>query len=146
MPPPLLPSISKRLKELIYKRLGDSSLKHNKSKLVDAALKLYVGCHCMINDNDDIAEGRANGTLCKVIAIKLHSDKIIGWKSYDGKKVFTANVNDVEYILLEHIAKTHKQKLVEASILKTKTKLVRSSENNNIQCQLKILEDELYII
>ena len=31
-------------------------------KQVDPALKLYVGCHCMIIDNDDISKGRANGT------------------------------------------------------------------------------------
>ena len=29
----------------------------------DPELKHYVGCHCMIIDNEDISKGRANGTL-----------------------------------------------------------------------------------
>jgi hypothetical protein len=42
------------LRNLIYSRLGDCHLK-DQQKMIDPALtlKLYVGCHCMINDNDE---------------------------------------------------------------------------------------------
>ncbi len=55
-------------------------------KQVDPALKLYVGCHCMIIDNDDISKGRANGTLCRVVGVKRKSDQPLKRKNYDGKK------------------------------------------------------------
>jgi hypothetical protein len=73
------------LRNLIYARLGDCHLKDQK-KMIDPALKLYVGCHCMINDNDDIKEGRANGTVCRVISIKRKNTSPLQWKNYDGKK------------------------------------------------------------
>ena len=42
---------------------------------VDPALKLYVGAHCLINDNEDIPKGRINGTLYRVVGIKLKPDQ-----------------------------------------------------------------------
>ena len=74
-------------------------------KQVDPALKIYVGCHCMIIDNDDISTGRANGTLRQVVGVKRKSDQPLRWKNYDGKKVYTTNVSDVEYVEFEHFPK-----------------------------------------
>ena len=74
-------------------------------KQVDPALKFYVGCHCMIIDNDDISKGRANGTLCRVVGVKRKSNQPLQWKNYDGKKVYTTNVSDVEYVEFEHFPK-----------------------------------------
>jgi hypothetical protein len=42
---------------------------------VDPALKLYVGDHCMIYDNEDIPKRRINGTLYRVVGIKLKPDQ-----------------------------------------------------------------------
>jgi hypothetical protein len=55
-------------------------------KHVDPALKLYVGAHCMINDNEDISKGWANWTFCRVIGIKRKTNQPLEWKNYDGKK------------------------------------------------------------
>ena len=74
-------------------------------KQVNPALKLYVGCHCMIIDNDDISKGRANGTLCRVVGVKRKTDQPLRWKNYDGKKVYTTHVSDVEYVEFEHFPK-----------------------------------------
>ncbi len=58
-----------------------------------------------IVDNDDIYKGTANGTLCRAVGVKRKSDQPLKWKNYDGKKVYTINVSDVEYVEFEHFPK-----------------------------------------
>ena len=103
------------LRNVIYSRMGDCHLK-DEQKMIDPALKLYVGCHCMINDNDDIKEGRANGTVCRVVSIKRKNTTPLQWKNYDGKKVYTMNVRDIEYIEFEHFPKSKEQVKLEKEI------------------------------
>jgi hypothetical protein len=62
---------------------------------VDPALKLYVGAHCMINDNEDISRGRANQTLCRVVGIKRKSDQHLKWTKILWEKPYTMNVSNV---------------------------------------------------
>jgi len=101
--------IDSSLKTLIYSRLGDHNVREQ-NKCIDPALKLYVGAHCMINENDNVKEGRANGTMCRVIAIRPKKYiKELGWRNYNGKKVFYINANDVEYIEFEHYPPTPAQ-------------------------------------
>jgi hypothetical protein len=59
----------------------------------------------MINDNEDISKGRANGTLCRVIGIKRKTNQTLEWENYDGKKVYTTNVSEIEYVDFEHFPK-----------------------------------------
>ena len=66
---PLPNIITPKLRNKIYARCGDSDM-NDQHKQVDPALILSVGAHCMINDNEVISNGRANGTLCRVIGIK----------------------------------------------------------------------------
>jgi hypothetical protein len=84
--------------------------------MIDTALKIYKGCHCMINDNDDIKEGRANGTVCRVVSVKRKNKSPLQWKNYNGRKVFTMNVKDVQYIEFEHFPKTKEQKDLEEEL------------------------------
>jgi hypothetical protein len=56
----------------------------------------------MINDNDNIKEGRANGTLCRLVSIKRKTNNPLTWKNYNGRKVYTVNAKDVEYAEFEH--------------------------------------------
>jgi hypothetical protein len=74
-------------------------------KQVDPALKFYVGAHCMTNDNEGISKERANGTLYRVVGIKIKSDQPLKWKNYDGKKVYIMNVSVVEHVEFEHFPK-----------------------------------------
>ena len=97
---PLPAKLTSRLCNKIYAKCGDSDMK-DQQKNIDPALKLYVGAHCMIIDNDDISKGRANGTLCRVIGIRRKSNVPLKWKNYDGRKVFTVNVSDVEHVEFE---------------------------------------------
>ena len=57
----------------------------------------------MINSNDAIHEGRGNGTLCQGMKIKLKTNNSITVKDWDGYKVNTVSVHDVEYILCQHL-------------------------------------------
>ncbi len=82
---PLPAKVTPELRNKIYAWCGDSDMK-DQHKQVDPALKLYMGCHCMIIDNDDISKGRANGTLYRVVGMKRKSDQPLTWKNYDGKK------------------------------------------------------------
>ena len=54
--PPLPAKLTSRLCNKIYAKCGDSDMK-DQQKNIDPALKLYVGAHCMIIDNDDISKG-----------------------------------------------------------------------------------------
>ena len=88
----------------------------DQQKQIDPALKLYVGAHCMIIDNDDIAKGRANGTLCRVVGVKRNCNTPLQWKNYDDKKVYTANVNEIVYVEFEHFLKKIEQVKLENQI------------------------------
>ncbi len=67
---------------------------------------------------------RGNGTLCKVIGVKLkHNPQSYRWKNYYGKKVWTVNANDVEWVECEHINKTGTSVLLEAQIEQLKCTL-----------------------
>ena len=59
----------------------------------------------MIIDYDDLAKGRANGRLCRVVGVKRNCNTPLQWKNYDNKKVYTANVNEIEYVEFERFPK-----------------------------------------
>lgn len=88
--------------DAVFETCGDAQIQTNSKKRVDPALKWYPGIPLMITSNDDIKKGRANGTLCRGLKVKLKENMIPRWKNYDGKKVTTISVNDCEYMLCEH--------------------------------------------
>jgi hypothetical protein len=50
---------------------------------------------------------RVNGTICRVIGIKLKEEpQSYKLRSYYGRKVWTVNTSDVEWVQCEHINKT----------------------------------------
>ena len=60
--------------------------------------------------NDDLSKGRGNGTLCKCIKIKLKKGKRRRWKNWEGKKVWTASIDDVAWVEFEHFPEPPKGK------------------------------------
>ena len=100
----------------ICSNLSDFELRES-NKLVDPALKLYVGAHCMINSNDDVSNGIANGSLCRVVSIvRKNNNTPLRWRNYDGKKVYYINANEIEHVVFEHMPKTKKQVTLEKEL------------------------------
>jgi hypothetical protein len=63
----------------------------------------------MCIDNKHLKEKvpRGNGTLCQVLDVKLkHYAPSYKYKNYYGRKVWTVNATDVEWVECEHVNKT----------------------------------------
>jgi hypothetical protein len=76
---------------------------------IDLALCIHVGAHLICIDNKHLKDKvpRGNGTICRVIGIKLHEEpQSYNWKKYYGRKVWTVNASEVELVQCEHINKT----------------------------------------
>lgn len=70
---------------------------------IEPVLRTYPGCHHMCITNEDLDKGRGNGTLCKCLKVKLRRNGLERrWKNWDGKKLWTVSVDDVEWIEFEH--------------------------------------------
>ena len=54
----------------MFDNYGDADVKQG-TRHIDPVLKLYSGIPLMITTNKDHKKGRGNGTLCRVISIKL---------------------------------------------------------------------------
>ena len=79
-------------------------------KCIDPALCLYIGAYliCIIK-NDFLKEKvpRGNGTLCRLVSIKMKDDAPPRqWKNYHGKKVWTVCAKDCKWMEVEHVIKT----------------------------------------
>ena len=136
--PPIRVRIDPMLKSLVYSRLGDDDVREL-NKPIDPALKLYVGAHCMINENDNVKEGLANGTMCRVVSIKRKSNEKMEWRNYDGRKVFYLNATDVEYIEFEHYPPSPEQKKILDELIELNA---HEKTNQNIQ-HATVLENKL---
>ncbi len=61
-----------------------------RTKHIDLALCIYVGAHLKCIDNKHLKDKvpRGNGTICRVIGIKLKEEpQSYKWKKYYGRKV-----------------------------------------------------------
>ncbi len=68
------------------------------TKNIDPALCIYIGAYLICIDNKHLKDKvqRGNGTLCKVLSVKLRENaSSYTWKNYYGKKVWTVS-KDVE--------------------------------------------------
>jgi hypothetical protein len=76
------------------------------SKHIDPALCIYIGAYLICIDNKHLTAKvpRGNGTLCRVLGVKLKDDaQSYKCKNYYGKKVWTVNAADVEWVECEHV-------------------------------------------
>jgi hypothetical protein len=79
------------------------------TKHIDLPLCLYLGACLMCIDNKHLKDKvpRGNGTLCRVLDVKLkHNAPSYKCKNYHGRKVWTVNATDVEWLECEHVHKT----------------------------------------
>ena len=123
---PKLHHIGGALRHRILTTCGDEKVLTGIKKLVDLALCLYVGAHVLcIIDNVNLASKVpcGNGTLCRVIGLKLKDNaQSCRWKNYYNKKVNTAIASDVEWIKLEHYPKSKEIRSLEDKIKDVKQK------------------------
>mmetsp|Transcript_1485 Transcript_1485/g.3204 ORF Transcript_1485/g.3204 Transcript_1485/m.3204 type:complete len:1761 (+) Transcript_1485:1415-6697(+) len=98
--------LSKSLTDFMKHRLTDNDIKVTsfcaQGAKLDAALRLFVGAMLMVFSNEDLKDKRANGTVCRVLEVLLKEGVQKRWKNWDGRKVWTVSVNDVEGIVCEH--------------------------------------------
>jgi hypothetical protein len=142
--PPERLRVSNRIRERIYGRCGESDMKAG-TKLVDPALKLYVGAHCMITDNDNVKEGRANGSMCQVRCIyKKDPTAPLSWKNYENKKVYTIPIPEVKGVEFEHFPPTFAQRKLKSEISRITLELsnYETETGNKIELELKLKKTE----
>lgn len=129
--------IDSHLRQRILTTCGDANALFG-TKHIDPALCLYVGAIIMCIDNKHLKDNvpRGNGTICRVIHIKLKQNApSYKWKNYYGKKVWTVNATDVEYVECEHVNKTGIMLQLETQIKNLMTKC--ENEKNISQTKLK---------
>ncbi len=79
------------------------------TKHIDTSLCLYLGANLLCIDNKHLKDKvpRGNGTLCHVLDVKRrHNAPRYKCKNYYGRKVWTVNATDVEWVECEHVNKT----------------------------------------
>ena len=123
------------LRHRILTTCGDAKVLTGSKRHVDPALCLYVGAHVLcIIDNENLTSKvpRGNGTLCRVIGIKLKDNaQSCRWKNYYNKKVNTVLASDVEWIELEHYPKSKEITSIENKIGETKKTLNQNNISKN---------------
>ena len=73
---------------------------HDKSKRVDPMLKLFFGCNVMVTQNEDVANGIANGTTAVFERLVLKPLKLATKIRYNGYWVLAVDAQDVDYVEL----------------------------------------------
>ena len=96
-------SLPKDLHNYIINTCGDDNIQTGDHKKIDPCLKLTTGCPLMVNNNKHLEDdGCGNGSLCRLISVKLKSGKKPYLMRVDNWKVNTISVSDAEYLLCEH--------------------------------------------
>ena len=99
--------VSNAVHDTIITQLGDDDVRScgfaTDGAKIEPALRIYPGSHHMCITNENLDQGQGNGTLCKCLSVKLRMDgRERKWKNWDGKKVWTASIDSVEWIEFEH--------------------------------------------
>ena len=90
---------SQDFENFLYQHVGDAGCINQNNKRVDPCLKIYTGALFMINANDKLKDDNVGaGTTVSIKHIKLKPNTSLIWKNWEGFKVFTTSVNDIESI------------------------------------------------
>jgi hypothetical protein len=122
------------------------------TKRIDPALCLYIGAHliCTIG-NENLREKvpRGNGTLCRLVGIKLKDGQTLHrWKNYYDRKVWTVCASDVEWIECVHYPKSSVSIAIESELMEKRDQLQKLNENMRerkriLANEIRTLEDSL---
>ena len=104
---------SQTIHDIVHSRVGDAGIKSTdfkcKGAKVAPVLRFYSGSQHMVNTNGELEEKHiGNGSLCICRRVKLKRTARRVWKNWDGHKVWTVSVRDVEYVEFEHFPKPPK--------------------------------------
>jgi hypothetical protein len=92
-----------------------------------------VGAIVMCIDNKHLKDKvpRGNGTICRVLNVKLKQNaRSYEWKNYYGRKVWTVDATDVEYVECEHVHKTGIMLQLETQIINLTNQLEHEKHKN----------------
>ena len=142
--------IDRHLKHRIITSCGDANVMMG-SKHIDPALCIYIGAYLICIDNKHLTAKvpRGNGTLCRVIGVKLKDNAhSYTWKNYYGKKVWTINAADVDWVECQHVNKSNFLTQLESQIKQLKNELDlpqmhHNSDNNAIKSKIDELDKKL---
>ena len=135
--------VDKHLRHRIITSCGDANVMMG-TKHIDPALCIYRGAYLICIDNKHLTEKvpRGNGTLCRVLGVKLtEGAKSYKCKNYYGKKVWTVNAEDVEWVQCEHVNKSSVITQLESQIKELEYQLNLKHHSNNKKMNTKL--DEL---
>ena len=62
-------------------------------------LKRYTDNTCMTNTNKETKKWKANDTFCREISIKMKINEELKRINWDGKKVLSVSIENVDYML-----------------------------------------------
>ena len=142
--------IDRHLRHRIITSCGDANVMMG-SKHIDPALCIYIGAYLICIDNKHLTAKvpRGNGTLCRVLGVKLKDNaQSYNWKNYYGKKVWTVNAADVEWVECEHVNKSNVMTQLESQIKELKNELDlppknHKSDNKAIKSKIDELNKKL---
>ncbi len=127
--------IDRHLRQRIITTCGDANVMMG-SKHIDPALCIYIGAYLICIDNKHLTDKvpRGNGTLCRVLGVKLNENaQSYKCKNYYGKKVWTVNAADVEWVECEHVNKTSFLTQLESQIKELKRQLDLTPNDHKIE-------------
>ena len=130
------------LRKRIISTCGDAKVTKGDTKRVDPALCLYSGIHLIcVMDNDTLNETppRGNGTLCKLVSIRLKPDPTtLKVKTFNGHPVRTVNAKDVESLELELLDDTERIQTLEHRL-----QIIEQQQRPNTTQQAQNIKQEL---
>jgi len=137
------------LRHRIITSCGDANAMMG-TKHIDPALCIYLGAYLMCIHNKHLTDKvpRGNGTLCQVLDANLkHNSPSYEYKNYYGKKVWTVNATDVEWIECEHVNKTGLILQLETQIhdvtLQLNSAQKKDQTNEHLQLHLEELKNKV---
>ena len=91
---------------MVVTKLGDDSVRSTDYKSqgakLEPLLRVYPGAPFMCNTNGELNAGRGNGTTYRCMGVTLKANADLTMKNWDGKKVNTVSVDDVQRLHNEH--------------------------------------------
>jgi hypothetical protein len=116
------------------------------SKHIDLALCIYIGAYLICIDNNHLTAKvpLGNGTLCRVLGVKL-KDNAQSYKcrNHYEKKVWMVNTADVEWVECEHVNKSSFMTQLESQIKELKSHLGLQPNDHKSDKTIKSKLDEL---